>query len=110
MPKAFLVERGQLVGMRFERVESVYDAQGKRTLQPIGAPDAVIGCVTQTGEQGANIAKLALLRAPMLILHGAEDTVVAADEALGVASSLRRTSLTWVLADRGLLVLVDAEV
>ena len=36
VPKAFLHERGRLVGMRFEVVEAVYDAQGKRTLQPTG--------------------------------------------------------------------------
>jgi len=36
VPKAFLHERGRLVGMRFEVVEAVYDAQGKRTLLPTG--------------------------------------------------------------------------
>ena len=44
VPKAFIVENGQLVGMRFELVESVYDARGKRTLQATGAPDVVFGC------------------------------------------------------------------
>jgi NADPH-dependent glutamate synthase beta subunit-like oxidoreductase len=44
VPKAFIVEQGQLVGMRFELVESVYDAKGKRTLQATGAPEVVIAC------------------------------------------------------------------
>jgi formate dehydrogenase beta subunit len=44
VPKAFIVESGQLVGMRFELVESVYDARGKRTLAPTGAPEVVIAC------------------------------------------------------------------
>jgi formate dehydrogenase beta subunit len=36
-PKAFLHdEAGKLVGMRFEVVESVYDAKGRRTLKPTG--------------------------------------------------------------------------
>jgi formate dehydrogenase beta subunit len=36
-PKAFLHdEAGKLVGMRFEVVESVYDARGRRTLKPTG--------------------------------------------------------------------------
>jgi formate dehydrogenase beta subunit len=36
-PKAFLHdEAGTLVGMRFEVVESVYDAKGRRTLKPTG--------------------------------------------------------------------------
>jgi len=44
VPKAFIVEDGKLVGMRFELVESVYDANGKRTLKPTGAPDVVFDC------------------------------------------------------------------
>ena len=36
-PKAFLHDgSGKLVGMRFEVVESVYDAKGRRTLKPTG--------------------------------------------------------------------------
>ena len=44
VPKAFVHEDGRLVGMRFELVESVYDADGKRTLQPTGAPEVLIEC------------------------------------------------------------------
>ena len=36
VPKAFLHEGGKLVGMRFEIVEAVFDAQGRRTLRPTG--------------------------------------------------------------------------
>jgi ferredoxin len=36
VPKAFLHEGGKLVGMRFEIVEAVFDAQGRRTLKPTG--------------------------------------------------------------------------
>ena len=44
VPKAFIIDNGQLVGMRFGLVESVYDAKGKRTLQATGAPDVVFDC------------------------------------------------------------------
>ena len=44
VPKAFVHEHGRLVGMRFELVESVYDADGRRTLQPTGAPEVLIAC------------------------------------------------------------------
>ncbi len=44
VPKAFVHEDGRLVFMRFELVESVYDAQGRRSLQPTGAPEVLIGC------------------------------------------------------------------
>ncbi|MBP6902158.1 MAG: FAD-dependent oxidoreductase [Burkholderiaceae bacterium] len=43
-PKAFLLQDGKLVGMRFELVESVYDAAGRRTLRPSGQPDVDIAC------------------------------------------------------------------
>jgi formate dehydrogenase beta subunit len=36
VPKEFVVENGKLKGMRFEKVEAQYDAQGKRTLVPTG--------------------------------------------------------------------------
>jgi formate dehydrogenase beta subunit len=43
-PKAFLHdEAGKLVGMRFEVVESVYDAKGRRTLKPTGQ-EVDFGC------------------------------------------------------------------
>ncbi len=44
VPKEFVLRDGQLVGMRFEVVASVYDAKGKRTLQPTGEPDVVFDC------------------------------------------------------------------
>ena len=44
VPKAFVVEGGKLVGMRFEVVEPVFDAQGRRTLKPTGQPEVLIGC------------------------------------------------------------------
>ncbi len=44
VPKAFVHEGGRLVAMRFELVESVYDDQGRRTLQPTGAPEVLIDC------------------------------------------------------------------
>ncbi|MBS0304034.1 MAG: FAD-dependent oxidoreductase [Proteobacteria bacterium] len=43
-PKAFVHEGGRLVAMCFERVRSVYDEQGRRTLVPTGEPDVVFGC------------------------------------------------------------------
>lgn len=43
-PKAFLHDNGQLVGMRFEVVESVYDERGRRTLKPTGQPDVDFAC------------------------------------------------------------------
>ncbi|MBK7705431.1 MAG: FAD-dependent oxidoreductase [Acidobacteria bacterium] len=39
VPKSFVVEDGQLKGMTFEKVEAVYDANGKRSLIPTGEPD-----------------------------------------------------------------------
>ncbi len=44
VPKAFVHEGGTLVGMRFEVVEAVYDAKGRRKLVPTGEPDVVIDC------------------------------------------------------------------
>jgi formate dehydrogenase beta subunit len=44
-PKAFLHDAdGKLTGMRFEVVESVYDARGRRTLKPTGQPDVDFEC------------------------------------------------------------------
>ena len=42
-PKAFLVENGVLVGMRFEVVQSVYE-NGRRKLVPSGQPDVDVPC------------------------------------------------------------------
>jgi formate dehydrogenase (NADP+) beta subunit len=44
VPKAFLHEGGKLTGMRFEIVEAVYDAKGRRSLVPTGAPEVDFGC------------------------------------------------------------------
>ena len=44
VPKAFVVEGGKLVGMRFEVVEPVFDAQGRRTLKPTGQPEVLLDC------------------------------------------------------------------
>jgi NADPH-dependent glutamate synthase beta subunit-like oxidoreductase len=44
VPKAFLHEAGRLVGMRFEIVEARYDAEGRRSLVPTGAPDVTFEC------------------------------------------------------------------
>ena len=39
VPKSFVIENGQLAGMTFEKVEAVYDENGKRSLVPTGEPD-----------------------------------------------------------------------
>jgi formate dehydrogenase (NADP+) beta subunit len=44
VPKAFVHDKGTLTGMRFEIVEAVYDAKGRRTLKPTGAPDVTFDC------------------------------------------------------------------
>ncbi|MFZ5546334.1 MAG: FAD-dependent oxidoreductase [Pseudomonadota bacterium] len=44
VPKAFEHRDGVLVGMRFERVRSVRDAQGRRQLVPRGEPEVFIPC------------------------------------------------------------------
>ena len=40
VPKSFVIENGRLVGMTFEKVEAVYDENGKRSLVPTGEPEA----------------------------------------------------------------------
>ncbi len=42
VPKSFVVENGVLVGMTFEIVKAVYDANGKRQLIAEGGPDVFI--------------------------------------------------------------------
>lgn len=39
VPKSFVVEDGKLKGMTFEKVEAVYDENGKRSLIPTGEPE-----------------------------------------------------------------------
>ncbi len=41
-PKSFVVEDGKLRGMTFEKVEAVYDENGRRKLVPTGEPDVFI--------------------------------------------------------------------
>lgn len=44
VPKAFVVENGNLTGMTFEIVRAEYDADGRRKLVPTGDPDPFIPC------------------------------------------------------------------
>lgn len=44
VPKEFVHEDGQLTGMRFEKVEAVYDDQGRRSLVPTGEDLVYIEC------------------------------------------------------------------
>jgi len=44
VPKAFVHDKGKLVGMRFEIVKAVYDDKGRRTLEPTGEPEAYFEC------------------------------------------------------------------
>lgn len=44
VPKEYVLEDGQLVGMRFEKVEAVYDNEGRRSLVPTGEDLVFIEC------------------------------------------------------------------
>ena len=44
VPKEFVVENGQLVGMKFEKVEAVYDEDGGRELVPTGEDLVFMEC------------------------------------------------------------------
>ena len=44
VPKAFVHEAGKLVAMRFELVAAVVEPQGKRKLEPTGAPEVELAC------------------------------------------------------------------
>lgn len=44
VPKAYVVEDGKLVAMRFAKVRAEYDSAGKRSLVPTGEPDVVMVC------------------------------------------------------------------
>jgi formate dehydrogenase (NADP+) beta subunit len=46
VPKSVEHRNGKLTGMRFERVQAVYDAEGKRSLVPTGEPDVFVPCDT----------------------------------------------------------------
>ena len=42
VPLSFEVENGKLIGMKFQKVDAVYDDKGKRRLIPTGEPDVFI--------------------------------------------------------------------
>jgi formate dehydrogenase (NADP+) beta subunit len=44
VPLAFIHEGGVLTAMRFQKVKSVYDERGRRSLQPTGEPDVLVPC------------------------------------------------------------------
>lgn len=44
VPVRFVVKKGKLTGMDFQLVNSVYDENGRRTLEPTGEPDVFIPC------------------------------------------------------------------
>ncbi|HUO02903.1 MAG TPA: FAD-dependent oxidoreductase, partial [Rhizomicrobium sp.] len=44
VPKEFLHEKGQLTGVRFEKVKAEYDTKGRRNLVPAGEPDVIMQC------------------------------------------------------------------
>lgn len=44
VPKSFNHDKGKLTGMTFEKVEAVYDDNGKRSLVPTGEPDETFEC------------------------------------------------------------------
>ena len=44
VPKRFIVQDGQLVGMEFEKVEAVFDDKGKRSLVPTGDDPVIFEC------------------------------------------------------------------
>ena len=44
VPKEFLHQKGQLTGVRFEKVKAEYDAKGRRNLVPAGEPDVIMQC------------------------------------------------------------------
>ena len=46
VPKSYEHANGKLTGMRFEIVEARYDADGRRSLVPTGAPDVLLPCDT----------------------------------------------------------------
>ncbi len=44
VPLAYITENGRLVGMKFEKVEAHFDAQGRRQLLPTGEPPVIFDC------------------------------------------------------------------
>ncbi|HEX4369706.1 MAG TPA: FAD-dependent oxidoreductase [Rhizomicrobium sp.] len=44
VPKEFLHEKGQLTGVRFEKVKAEFDAKGRRNLVASGEPDVIMQC------------------------------------------------------------------
>jgi len=46
VPRSVVHEQGKLTGMRFEKVQAVYDAAGRRSLVPTGEPEVFVPCDT----------------------------------------------------------------
>jgi formate dehydrogenase (NADP+) beta subunit len=46
VPKSVVHEQGKLTGMRFEKVQAVYDDKGRRSLVPTGEPEVFVPCDT----------------------------------------------------------------
>jgi formate dehydrogenase (NADP+) beta subunit len=46
VPRSVVHEHGKLTGMRFEKVQAVYDATGRRSLVPTGEPEVFVPCDT----------------------------------------------------------------
>src|SRR6202167_4770052 len=44
VPKEFLHQKGQLTGVRFEKVKAEFDAKGRRNLVASGEPDVIMQC------------------------------------------------------------------
>lgn len=44
VPREFVIENGSLVGMRFEKVRPEYDAEGRRSLVPLGEEPVFMPC------------------------------------------------------------------
>jgi formate dehydrogenase beta subunit len=44
VPKEFVIENGKLVGMKFEKVEAVFDANGRRSLVPMDEDLVLVPC------------------------------------------------------------------
>lgn len=42
VPKSFVIENGKLIGMKFEKVQAVFDDKGKRKLEPTGEAEVFI--------------------------------------------------------------------
>lgn len=118
-PRGHGGKAGALAGVRpVELVGQLLHALGERGLDPAAVDDLVLGCVTQVGDQGANVAKIAALWAgwpeavPGLTLTRfcasgldaigmAAARVIAGFDGLIVAGGVESMSRVPMLADRG---------